>query len=100
VLAAITAAILEVVIFSFIFRKSSNFFISTISSVVIILFAHNIITDYPLLKADPNAWKIIFNGLSMNISVMVIYAAIITAILTIVKKYNLNNNKIPVGDSK
>ncbi|MEN9390781.1 MAG: hypothetical protein RL017_78 [Pseudomonadota bacterium] len=98
VIAAITAAIIEVIIFSFIFKKSNNFFISTISSVIIILFAHNTITDYPLLKSDPHAWRIILNGLGMNISVMAIYAAIITIILGILKKYNLKKIKIYGGN--
>ena len=86
VFAAIIAAIAEVIIFGFIFKKSSNFFISTVTSVIIILLVHNTITDYPLLKSDPNAWKIIFNGVSMNVSVMMIYAAIISIILYILKR--------------
>lgn len=89
VIAALTAAILEVLIFSFIFRKSRNFFISTIASVIIVLLAHNTIADYPLLKSDPNALTIIFNGIGMNVSVMAIYAALISVVLLIVKRLDL-----------
>ena len=89
--AATTAAIAEIVIFSFILKRSGNFFISTISSVIITLLAHNTVTDYPMLKSDPDAWKIIFNGLGMNISIMAIYAAIISVLLFIMKKWKTSN---------
>lgn len=85
-IAAITAAIAEVIIFSIIFKKIKNFFVSTIISVVITLLAHNTITDYPMLRSDPNAWRIIFNGLSINIAIMALYAALVTILLYVIKK--------------
>lgn len=87
VIAAITAAIAEVIIFSLIFRKLKNFFISTIVSVIITLLVHNTITDYPMLRSDPDAWKIIFNGISMNITIMTLYAAIVSIFLYLMKKF-------------
>lgn len=94
-LATIFASIAEVIMFNLIFKKSSSFFISTLISVIITLVAHNTITNYPMLKGDPEAWRIIFNGLSINISIMTIYAIVVSIILylikalKIIKKYKL-----------
>lgn len=94
--AAITAAIAEVIIFSFIFQKIKNFFISTIISVVITLLAHNTITDYPMLRSDPDAWRVIFNGLSINITIMALYAAVVSIFLYLLKKRFYANKRAKV----
>lgn len=86
VIASVVTAIVEVFIFSFVLKKSKNFFIATITGVIITLLIHNTITDYPLLRLDPDAWKIIFNGIFVNVSIMVIYASIVSTILWLIKK--------------
>lgn len=81
-IATIVANIFEVLIFAFIFKKINNFFISTIISVAITLTFHNTITDYPILiNQNKDAIKIILNGLFINISILTIYAGLISSLL-------------------
>lgn len=50
-------------------------------SVFTILIFHNIITDYPMLKNQPDAWNTIFNGLFINMSILAMYAAIFSIMM-------------------
>ena len=80
-IAATVTAIAEILLFAFLFKKINNFFLSTIASIIIMLLTHNVITDYPLLKNDPQVWRIIFGNLSINISIMVLYAGLISILM-------------------
>lgn len=91
VIATSVAALSEALIFSFVYKKIKSFFISTISSITIILVIHNLITDYPMLKHEPDVWHIIINNWLMNISFMTIYTLII--ILGIKIRKNLKHNR-------
>lgn len=83
VIASAAAAIGEALIFSFIYKKLNNFFISTIASIIITLVIHNLITDYPILRDEPDAWHIIINNLLMNTSFMMVYTLIIVIFMRI-----------------
>ena len=78
--AATIAAIIEILLFVFIFKKSRNFIISTVTSVAITLIFHNIINDYQMLKHEPDVWRIIIDNWIMNVIIIFIYACIISAI--------------------
>lgn len=82
-LATITANIVEILLFASIFNKIKSFFLSTVISVFIILIFHNIITDYPMLKSQDDVWSIIFSGLLVNMSIMAMYAAMLSTIICI-----------------
>lgn len=80
-LASFLSTSIEVLIFAFLFTKSNNFFISTIFGVSITLLTHNLVTDYPMLKKEPDVWEIIFHNLSINICIVIIYASIVSSII-------------------
>lgn len=86
VLATIIANIAEVLLFARLFSKIKSFFLSTTLSVLIILVFHNIITDYPMLKNQIDAWNTIFNGLLLNMSILTLYAAIFSIFIWLHKK--------------
>lgn len=86
--ATIIAATSEALIFSFLYKKMNNFFISTISSICIILVMHNLITDYPALRHEPDAWRIIIDNWIMNMSFMVLYSLLVVIIMKM-RKYIL-----------
>jgi hypothetical protein len=83
VFAALAAAIAEILIFAALLKKWRNFFVSTTVSVVITLVAHNLINDYAMLKSEPDALQLIFHNLATNISIMIIYAAIVNLIMSV-----------------
>lgn len=85
-IAATVASIGEVLLFALIYQKVNNFFISTTLSVIITLLCHNLITDYPMLKHEPDAWNLIAHNLLINISIMIIYASIISLFLKLEKR--------------
>ena len=80
-IATIIAKIAELFIFSYLYRKINSFFISTVTSVVITLVAHNLINDYYMLRNEQYHWSIIFTNLTLNIVTMVIYACIVSMVL-------------------
>ena len=86
-IAAIFAAIVEVVLFSILFRKLNNFFVSTVLSVVITLVIHNLLNDYSMLKNEPDVWEIIINNWIINISIMTLYALFISIGLKLINIY-------------
>lgn len=86
-LASIIAAMSEALIFSFLYKRINNFFVSTISSICIILVIHNLITDYPSLRHEPDAWKIIIDNWIMNMSFMILYSFIVVIVMKTRKHY-------------
>ena len=90
VIASAIASLSEAFIFSFVYKKLQNFFVSTISSITIILVIHNLITDYPVLSHEPDVWQIIINNWFMNISFMTIYTLLIILVMKIHKNIKLN----------
>lgn len=93
ILATIAANVAEVLIFTSLFKKIKNFFVSTILSVFIILIFHNTITDYPMLKNQPDAWNTIFNGLFINMSILAMYAAIFSILMWLRTNRLFNRSK-------
>ena len=85
-LASTIAAIAELLIFSALYTKIKSFFISTIISVIITLAFHNIITEYQMIKNEPDAWFLIIHSLSINITIMIIYALTVSIFLKIKSK--------------
>jgi len=81
--ASVAAAIAELLIFAYLYKKINSFFVSTVTSVVITLVTHNVILDYPMLKHEPDFWLLIMHNLAVNISIMIMYAAIVSIFLTI-----------------
>ena len=90
--ATILSNVAEILIFERIFRKIKSFFVSSISSVLLILLCHNVINDYPMLREQASHWQIIFDGILVNISVMVVYALIFSFIIQFRKRINGENN--------
>ena len=78
--AATIAAVAEILLFVLVFKKSKNFIVSTVASVAITLIFHNIINDYQMLKHEPDVWRIIIDNWVMNVTIVFIYACIISAI--------------------
>lgn len=75
--ASVVAAIAEILIFSALFNKSKNFLISTVTSVVITLVVHNLITDYQILYNEPDVWRLIIDNWMVNFSILFTYGVII-----------------------
>lgn len=84
-IAALVVAIIEIIIFAALLKRLNNFFISTLISVVVTLVSHNLITDYPMLRQQSDAWGLIFHSLSINITIMFIYTTIVSLVLKIFK---------------
>ena len=82
-IASMVAAIAELLIFAYLYKKVNSFFISTVTSVIVTLVTHNVITDYPMLKHEPDFWLLIMHNLVINISIMIIYATIVSGFLMI-----------------
>ena len=89
--ATIIAAIGETLIFSFIYKRINNFFISTISSICIILVIHNLIIDYPSLRHEPDAWPLIIDNWIMTMIFMILYSSMVVGVMK-VRKYVLKSN--------
>lgn len=83
--ATIIAAISEALIFSFLYKKINNFFISTILSICIILVIHNLITDYSSLRHEPDAWRIIIDNWIINMSFMILYSFLVVIVMRVRK---------------
>ncbi|WP_367607661.1 VUT family protein [Legionella sp. W05-934-2] len=84
--AATVASIGEVLLFSLLYKKIKSFFASTALSVIFTLSCHNLITDYPMLKHEPDAWNLIIHNLTINISIMVLYAAIVSLFINLERR--------------
>lgn len=89
VMASAIAAIGEAIIFSFFYKKINNFFISTITSIMIILVIHNLITDYPTLRAEPDVWQIIVDNWIMNTFFMIMYTLIVVMFMEFRKFFQM-----------
>ncbi len=85
-LASTIASIAELLIFSALYTKIKNFFISTIISIIVTLTFHNTIIDYQMLKNEPDVWLLIIHSLSINITIMIIYALTVSIFLKIKSK--------------
>ncbi len=92
-LASTITAIAELLIFSTLYTKIKSFFLSTVISVIITLTFHNIILDYQMLKNEPDAWFLIMHSLSINITIMTIYAFSVSTFLKIKSKLLINRLK-------
>jgi len=89
VIASTVTAIVELMLFMFIFKKLKNFFLSTIISITVTLVTHNLINDYGVLKNDPHVWHVIVGNLSVNLSIMVLYTAVIALMMKMkLRKYS------------
>ena len=94
VLGSLIANIGELLIFSYLLKKLNSFLISTTLSSTIIIFIHNVITDYSVMKHDPEGVSIFFNNFLSEIFIVFIYTAAIVLIAKIIKlKYLLVKNK-------
>lgn len=80
VIAAIVAAIAEILIFATLFKRMKNFLVSTLTSVIVTLVVHNLINDYQMLKHEPDVWSLIINNWLVNITVIFVYTLIVTGI--------------------
>lgn len=93
-IASFIAAILEVIIFTKLYKFLKSFILSTITSVFITLLCHNIINDYNMLSQEDDVWTLIIDNLAINISIVVIYVLLMSALMKMKpweKFYNLLN---------
>lgn len=74
--ASIVSVLVEVFIFAYLYKKISNFAISTLISIFITIFCHNIINDYDMFQNEVDIWKLIFNTLFINMFIISIYVFI------------------------
>ena len=60
IIGAVVAGVVEVIIFSFLQKKFTSFFLSSFISTIIILLAHNVPTEaYAFSKVYPHTWETI-----------------------------------------
>lgn len=74
--ASIVSLLLEIYIFSYLYKKISNFVISTLISIFITILCHNLVNDYEMFQNEVNIWKLIFNTLIINMVIISIYVFI------------------------
>lgn len=94
VVGSLIANIGELLIFSYLLKKLNSFFISTTLSSAIIIFIHNVITDYSVMKHDPEGISIFLNNFLSEIFIVFIYTATIVLIAKLAKiRYLFVKNK-------
>jgi uncharacterized PurR-regulated membrane protein YhhQ (DUF165 family) len=88
ILGAISAGIIEVVIFSFLLRKIRNFFFSTYIATSIVIIGHGVPTDYfAFSTAFPDqAWSLVIANNSINITILSIYILIASFFIFLIRK--------------
>lgn len=90
VVGSLIANIGELLIFSYLLKKLNSFLISTTLSSAVIIFIHNVITDYSVMKHDPEGVSIFLNNLLSEICIVFIYTATLVLVAKIIKiKYLL-----------
>lgn len=94
IIGSLTAIFGEIYLFSVLFRRIKSFLLSTLISVSTLLMVHNVLTDYPVLRGDADAWHIVANNIMFNISFLFIYLTLIY----LVAKLNLKQtfNYLPI----
>jgi len=85
VMAATFAAVFEILMFSLLFKRIKNFIVATVLSVVMTLVIHNLINDYQMLKHEPDVWKIIIDNWIVNVTILFVYAVIISGVMQTLK---------------
>lgn len=85
-LANLVVSILEIAVFSAVFRRSNNFLFSAAISTFITLSTHIIINDYPVLNQESNVWEIIISNSLMTSSIMLTYIGIMYLITKVIGK--------------
>lgn len=83
ILGDLIAAVVEILIYAYIQQRTKNFFIASVSAAIIILFAHNLPTDYfTFHKIFPNIYGqlIIFN-FTINCLTVIIFSLALSVLL-------------------
>jgi|GEM_PF-1995786 len=83
VLASICSTLAEMYLFSRVFKKLKNFLISTYLSITCIIIVHHIISDYPIIRHEPDAAKVVISGMFINFGILFCYVLILSILFKI-----------------
>ena len=95
-LGSISAYILEILLFLFIFKRFKKYWISTVLSVTITMFAHHLICDYPVFARQSNhPLYLTLSNYLLSVSLLISYIlalVILEKLLRNNKKFNITFN--------
>lgn len=88
IISTVLTAILEIIIFSAVYKKLDKFVTSAIVSITVTLLIRTFIGDYFTIKNEPNVIKILISNLVINIIVLICYMLLLKVSIKLFKLYN------------